>query len=45
MVGLVLSGLSLVGLVRVMQQVRRLCAWFLAIGGMPVSVVRFWMQV
>jgi hypothetical protein len=28
MVGLELSGLSLVGLVRGMQQVRSLCAWF-----------------
>jgi hypothetical protein len=47
MVGLDMSGLSLVGLVRGMQQVRSLCAWFfvLATGGMPMSVVRFWLQV
>jgi hypothetical protein len=40
-----MSGLSLVGLVCGMQQVRRLCAWFLATGGMPMSVVKFWLQV
>jgi hypothetical protein len=45
MVGLDLSGLSLVSLIRDMQQVRRLCAWFSTTGGMPVSVDQFWLQV
>jgi hypothetical protein len=40
------TGLSLVGLVHDMQQVRSLCACFgLATGGMPVSIGRFWLQV
>jgi hypothetical protein len=53
MVGLDLSGLSLVVLARGMQQVQSLCAWFsyrwdacergsvLAICGIPVSICRF----
>jgi hypothetical protein len=45
MVGLDLSGWSLVHLVHGMQQVRHLCEWFLATGGMPVSTVLFWLQV
>jgi hypothetical protein len=46
LVGLDLSGLSLVSLVHGMQQVRRLCACFgLATGGMPMSVGHFWLQV
>jgi hypothetical protein len=44
-VALDLSGLSLVGLVHGMQHVRCLCAWLLATGGMPMSVVRFSLQV
>jgi hypothetical protein len=42
LIGLDLPGLSLVGLVHGMQQVRSLCACFgLATGGKPVSVDRF----